>query len=796
MTDYRGQLETAINAVRFRSASEALWFGRPVSRELPRRVKAVLTPDQARACVLTGLQDRLYRSFYCQAAALPSFDREDQPASRARATDFVERLSEANAGLGYLDPGWEVRRLEPTYLEVGRNGFVMRVRVSDCELPAGAVLTPGLAVSVRLPKELLGRAPGFYIAKSNAWFFDGDWSSVVRLYWNVAGEGGLDLMESVTRLLNEAGTPFQLKVMAEASGVSRADAAVLYLHKRDYAGARHLLERVQRAVAPSLRPAIPALTKALAPGVGLAEDPGNGLSFGEHRCRLIADGLVRANGLGKISLSDRLRVVLERFAEERIDLDRPYLNPGSEDAYPFGPGDDGPMGMSRSGPALTSRNVTRPPDRGALPWSGGDAETYVMTAARIGRQICQEAKWSGGRCNWMGATVDGAGRTGCGALDASLYEGASGIAWFLAELSAATDDGVARATALGAIEQAFHKADGIAPGHRVGLYTGWIGVALAAARVGIVLAERSLLERAADLLRRLEPAYGDVAQWDVISGAAGGITGLVVLAELLEDPSLVDAAARLGDATLGAAMKGARHWSWRTINSPREVNLTGFSHGAAGIACALWELHRITGDARYGEGAARAFEYERGWFAAGEGNWPDLRGYPARGLRRTDTLPCGTVWCHGAPGIALSRLRAYQITGDDRAKAEALVALATTGTLTEAALRTMNFSLCHGLAGNGEVLHLGAQGLGADFPDGARLAADVAATGIERYGDGRRPWPCGAAGPTPALMIGLAGTGLFYLRLADPARPSVLLLDSKAAGATAVAASAPAAFGA
>jgi len=68
------------------------------------------------------------------------------------------------------------------------------------------------------------------------------------------------------------------------------------------------------------------------------------------------------------------------------------------------------------------------------------------------------------------------------------------------------------------------------------------------------------------------------------------------------------------------------------------------------------------------------------------------------------------------------------------------------------------------------------------FPDGPRVAADIARFGIERYGDGARPWPCGAAGPTPALMVGLAGTGYFYLRLANPALPSVLLLRPTDAG--------------
>jgi hypothetical protein len=46
--------------------------------------------------------------------------------------------------------------------------------------------------------------------------------------------------------------------------------------------------------------------------------------------------------------------------------------------------------------------------------------------------------------------------------------------------------------------------------------------------------------------------------------------------------------------------------------------------------------------------------------------------------------------------------------------------------------------------------------------------------------DNRAPWPCGTSGDTPNLMLGLAGIGYFYLRLAIPAIPSILLLRREA----------------
>ena len=66
----------------------------------------------------------------------------------------------------------------------------------------------------------------------------------------------------------------------------------------------------------------------------------------------------------------------------------------------------------------------------------------------------------------------------------------------------------------------------------------------------------------------------------------------------------------------------------------------------------------------------------------------------------------------------------------------------------------------------------------------ARLARDAAQAGIERHVHGATPWPCGTLeGETASLFLGLAGIGMFYVRLHDPARPSVLLVRAAEAPA-------------
>ena len=128
--------------------------------------------------------------------------------------------------------------------------------------------------------------------------------------------------------------------------------------------------------------------------------------------------------------------------------------------------------------------------------------------------------------------------------------------------------------------------------------------------------------------------------------------------------------------------------------------------------------------------------------------------------------------CHGAPGIALARLRAVQLAPSPQIAAELNAALETTSQATAAMLDVpgTSFCLCHGLTGNAEVLALCADGV---VPS---LVWHIAACGCQTSGAGRTPWPCGPyLRNAPGLMLGRSGIGHFYLRLFDPSVPSVLL---------------------
>lgn len=406
---------------------------------------------------------------------------------------------------------------------------------------------------------------------------------------------------------------------------------------------------------------------------------------------------------------------------------------------------------------------------------------FLEAAGAIGARLCRDAVWDGGRCNWLGDMMEplgGAWTVVHRAMGPTLYDGTAGIALFLARLYRLTGERPFRTAAEGALRQAVSRAGTIDPAARIGLHSGLMGIAWALAAAGEALGEGALLDESRRLARELLDVEPSPDATDVISGSAGAVPALLELAARHGDPELRALAVRHGEMLLDAANRGEAGWSWRTLDMPVRQDLTGYSHGAAGIALALLELFRATGDERFREGAGEGFRYERGCFVPAQGNWPDFRVFGDPAAAASTPVGCSLAWCHGAPGIGLARLRAHRLTGDPVYRDEAVAAVTTTTlALRMAAAGSAGFSLCHGDAGNAELLLHAAEALGE--PAHRAIAEEVGRRGIEWYLAPGAPWPCGVlnAGETPGLMLGLAGIGYFYLRLHDPAAvPSVLLL--------------------
>jgi hypothetical protein len=358
---HREAVERVLAATTVLSPTAFAWFGVP-QQALAERSAAAMDATAARAYLVYALQSRLYTSFYCLGGASPDgFD--SAPTHRLGPSPFVWALSQANRGTGSREPGWTVAAHEDGRVVVERDGLRLWVRPEDLHRdggertpPPGAVqpgpheldddrdehappldaVQVGAQVGVRMPKELRRLSPGFYMALGDA-EFPADASAaagIVRFYWSLRRDGAAALVERLTGALNEAGIAFRLKVIADPEGYRRCDAGVLYTLAPQFERLAPIVADTHRRIEPWLRPASPALTKPLAPGLALAEDPGAGTeSFGMNRCRLLAEGIVDAAERGAGLVAERMEVVAAHFGQAGVSLEQPYLRPGSVDSY-------------------------------------------------------------------------------------------------------------------------------------------------------------------------------------------------------------------------------------------------------------------------------------------------------------------------------------------------------------------------------------------------------------------------------------------------------------------------------
>ena len=417
----------------------------------------------------------------------------------------------------------------------------------------------------------------------------------------------------------------------------------------------------------------------------------------------------------------------------------------------------------------TARPAVRPSPPPSLP--PASREDCLAAAVSLGEELAARAIRGKTDVSWIGMSLEDLGqwRWSLSPLGTDLYEGVGGLTLFLAYLARETGradfEQLARA-GLETVRDVWRNPDPNDTG--VGAYVGRTSSAYVLGHLAALWNQPELLDEVLSGLPALEPLIDADTRLDLLSGSAGCALVLLGLHARTGDSRLLDAAKRCGERLIITAQpcpEGGVGWKGPAGQRP----LSGFSHGAAGIAYALLELASATGDTRYRELADQALTYERALFVPERGNWKDLREPEAS----TDGASTGfmVTWCHGAPGIALGRLCSLRHLDGVDIRAELETALTTT--LREGF--SGSHCLCHGDLGNVEPLYLAGELLGE--PRWIHATRERAAHILHQ---GRtRGWLCGLprGTETPGLLMGLAGIGYGLLRLAAPERvPPVLTL--------------------
>ncbi|MFL6236706.1 MAG: type 2 lanthipeptide synthetase LanM family protein [Thermoanaerobaculia bacterium] len=396
-------------------------------------------------------------------------------------------------------------------------------------------------------------------------------------------------------------------------------------------------------------------------------------------------------------------------------------------------------------------------------------DRLLAQVTAIAERLGVLARWKEDRASWVGLAHGAGDGWHLRPLQTDLYSGLPGIILFLAYAEAILGNSDLRTLAEGAVrtlrKQLVRPRAGL---ELLGGFDGWGGLLYVWVHLARLWQREDLLAEAQDMLPKLEALAESDEQLDVFRGSAGAVPSLLSLHRMTGSERALGLARRLGDRLVRRARPFNGGGGWIGEQFPVHP-LTGFSHGASGIAWALAELSAATGEASYAEPALAAVSFERSHFLPEAGNWEDLR----RGKAKPPETPrCMAAWCHGACGIGLSRLRMYRLLGNETLMMDLHIALQTT--VREGFGK--NHSLCHGDLGSLELILEAARLLPDDRLNAQvdEYAARVLAS-IEEHG-----WRCGVPleVETPGLMDGIAGIGYGLLRVAEPHRvPSVLLLE-------------------
>jgi type 2 lantibiotic biosynthesis protein LanM len=401
-----------------------------------------------------------------------------------------------------------------------------------------------------------------------------------------------------------------------------------------------------------------------------------------------------------------------------------------------------------------------------------DPDDFLGEALRIAHQIRRAALLFKEGVSWNTlAYYAEAQRWQLEPMTPRFYDGLCGVALFLAAVQKLADEpdltALAR-TALATVVRAAVRPDfeGAPFELGVGVWSGQSSVIYALVRASEFLEEGEWLHHAlrAEMLDA-EHIASD-RRFDLMRGAAGAALGLLALYRATRLPEALDKAVLCGQHLLehrSASGQGPR--AWITL---RGKMLTGFSHGAAGIAYALLKLYEATGESSFREAALEAEAYESSVFLPEVANWPDVHMPP------TGEGPAHqTAWCHGASGIALSRLAALPILDTPQVRQDISHGLRATRLAGAQGVDTA----CCGAMGRVEALVVAAKELGdpACLQQARKTASSVLRrsrqTGSYALGWKKAPY-------LASFHQGMAGIGYEFLRLAAPASvPSLLLWE-------------------
>ncbi|WP_158228781.1 T3SS effector HopA1 family protein [Bradyrhizobium sp. Y36] len=307
---------------------------------VPRHATPLQSQNGARDGLTVQLRDALasvvYFVAYSRVYEGGPFDLEAQQWHLSHDASFCTGLRAHNPTIARSEPGWKVFQLEQNgAIHVQKGESATMLQQGRYAFPGGYARIPMIGEFVEIPvvPDSLTEQAGSYFAFGDTIASDYDFARLTRFYFNAAADEASWLLTTVGTLFNRYLIPYRFKCSVDPAGYNRTDSVVVYLARRFLPIALRLLAPLRDEIAARLRPGTPLFSAPLLDGMGGADDPASGESFGQSRSRLIADGIVDAWEAGHADPAGRRAAVEARFSTRGISLQHPYLAQGLVDLY-------------------------------------------------------------------------------------------------------------------------------------------------------------------------------------------------------------------------------------------------------------------------------------------------------------------------------------------------------------------------------------------------------------------------------------------------------------------------------
>jgi len=198
----------------------------------------------------------------------------------------------------------------------------------------------GVGEYANLSRPAMPVMPGDRIAVSGliAWVDDktGFWCAqspygeprhpLVRLYLSVSNQQVGFVLNAVTAALNTQKFKYLLKCPSQEANYTRVDSLIYYIEGKDWERIEQFSLEIAEKIQPYLRESTPPLTLKVAPGIALAEDPGNNLSYGQKQCRALASGILKLIDEKLPVNSDPIAILMAALQSKNTNPTSPWRN--------------------------------------------------------------------------------------------------------------------------------------------------------------------------------------------------------------------------------------------------------------------------------------------------------------------------------------------------------------------------------------------------------------------------------------------------------------------------------------